>query len=158
MIIKRLQIRDLELHQSDFEIMIKASSVLSFPHLYIDDNYVIWQLKSLKDHLEKQDAIVFVAEDNDMIEGFIWCHEIIRISEKRLHISHFCVKEQFRNKGIGSSLMKEVKKYADDSDYSGIDLMVTATNANAVQFYEHNGFHIERYLMNQCVGDNISVI
>lgn len=154
MTIRRLKIRELEAIQTKLFSMIKNSYILSFPKMNIDDRYVMQQLQNLKDHLEKKDAIVFIAECDGQIAGFIWCHEIIRIQEKRLHISHFCVLEQYRNKGVGTLLMKEAKEYARVNKYSGIDLIVTATNSNAVRFYEQNEFSIERYLMNFHMGSD----
>ena len=52
-----------------------------------------------------------------------------------------------RNQGIGSLLMEEAERYAKKSNYDGIDLFVTENNITAVNFYQKNGYQIERYLL-----------
>ena len=153
MLIRELRIDELEKRQPELFILIKDASILSFPQLRIEDSYINQQLQSMKVHMEKQEAVVFVAENKDSLNGLIWCHEIVRVVEKRLHIAHFCVKPQCRREGIGTLLLKEAEKYAADHCCLGIDLIVTVSNTNAVYFYEHNSFQVERFLMSKKVPD-----
>ena len=43
--------------------------------------------------------------------------------------------------------MEEAERYAKKSNYDGIDLFVTENNITAVNFYQKNGYQIERYLL-----------
>lgn len=76
-------------------------------------------------------AYYFVYEQDDKIIGYINCWVI-----DNTQILNFAVNEEFRNKGIGDLLYKEVEKVRDGL----ISLEVRVSNLNAIKFYKNRGF------------------
>lgn len=62
------------------------------------------------------------------------------ISGKRIYISRMIVKKEFRNRGIGGSLIDFACNIARDRGYKEISLGVDADNQNALHLYEVKGF------------------
>ena len=117
-----------------------------FPSDRISEDYGSMKCEDIRRHLEDGSAVIFLALEEGLL-GWLWCHEIGRFEEKRLHIADIYIKEGSRGKGIGTGLMKEAEDYARNKNYSGIDLLVTNSNREAVSFYEKEGFSAERSFM-----------
>ena len=73
---------------------------------------------------------------------------------RRIHIAEIAVAEEWRRQGVGGRLLERVELYAAQNGYEEIDLLVTASNACAVQFYNKAGFNSERYLMKKTINTN----
>ncbi len=85
----------------------------------------------------------FVAEENGEIVGYLmaYCGEyayrnVNPISE----LENMFVKEEFRNKGIGSKLVEEFKKWSKEKGAKRLKVMLYATNLDALEFYKKHGF------------------
>ena len=76
-------------------------------------------------------AYYFVYETNNRIVGYINCW----VSDNTT-ILNFCVDEEYRNKGIGKSLIEKVLEIS----VGIITLEVRVSNLNAINFYEKRGF------------------
>ena len=55
----------------------------------------------------------------------------------RIEIDYIIVDRKYRNKGIGTKLLKFI---IDNNDIDNITLEVRNSNNQAIKFYEHNGF------------------
>lgn len=55
-------------------------------------------------------------------------------------IIYICIKENFRNKGYGSKLMKALIDFCQENNIKNITLEVNKYNENAILFYEKFGF------------------
>lgn len=133
-------------YSSDIKELISYSFKENFKDKEIPNEYIEDKTKELEQYLKEGKALLFCCFDNEILCGMAWCHDIDRF-EKRIHIANIAVKPEYRNKGYGSLLIKEIEKYAYENNYSGIDLMVTVSNENSVNFYKKNGFIEERFLM-----------
>lgn len=59
-----------------------------------------------------------------------------------IYIEDICVKFEYRNKGVGSKLLKEVEyRFANNRKYNNINLVTSAFQA--VEFYKKCGFKVE---------------
>ena len=67
-------------------------------------------------------------------------------AKKRGYIEDLIVDENYRNKGIGKSLLENAVSYARDNDCEVVDLTSYITNDNAHRFYEKNGFIKHSYM------------
>ena len=76
-------------------------------------------------------AYYFVYEEDGEIVGYINCWVI-----DNTQILNFAVSKEFRNKGIGDLLYKEVEKVSDGL----VSLEVRVSNLNAIKFYQKRGF------------------
>lgn len=78
-----------------------------------------------------------VAETDEKIVGIALYY--IRYSTwkgQRLYLEDIIVSEQYRQLGIGSSLMDEIVRIAKEKNFSGIMWQVLDWNEPAIQFYK----------------------
>ncbi|SER55389.1 GNAT family N-acetyltransferase [Salipaludibacillus aurantiacus] len=62
------------------------------------------------------------------------------IQDKRIYLSRMIVKEEYRNRGIGSIILDYLIDYAEQLGYKEIALCVDKDNFNARHLYEKKGF------------------
>lgn len=79
----------------------------------------------------------FIAKENDKIIGVITGHSYY----KEVHIEDLIILQQYRNKHIGSRLIKSVEKFLKDKGFENINL--TTYSFQAPEFYKKCGFKIE---------------
>ena len=79
----------------------------------------------------------FVAKEDNKIIGVITGHSYY----KEVHIDDLIILEQYRNKHIGSKLMKTVEEHYKNKDFDNIN--VTTHQFQAPKFYEKCGFKLE---------------
>ena len=79
----------------------------------------------------------FIAKEKDEILGFITGHSYY----KEVHIGDLMVVEEYRNKHIGTKLVKEVENYFKDKGFENINL--TTYEFQAPEFYKKCGFKVE---------------
>ena len=127
--------------------LIKETILYNFGGSIVPDSYYEQTLDGLKNHLSSGDAKVFLATEKSELLGWAWCYTIQRFDKKRLHIGNFATMPQYRGSGVGRKIFAEVEKFARESEYDGLDLMVTESNTDAVKFYMQNDFTVERFLM-----------
>ncbi|KKP67486.1 MAG: GCN5-related N-acetyltransferase [Candidatus Roizmanbacteria bacterium GW2011_GWA2_35_19] len=91
--------------------------------------------------ISKKNVFIFVVDENSEILALATLYLIpyIRHGSYRGHIEDFVVSKEFRNKGIGSFFIKEIKKYCKTIDISVIKLTSMLDNIIAHDFYEKNG-------------------
>lgn len=115
------------------------------PDLYLSVDKVI-----SKEDFEKmiQAKEIFVAKIEDEIVGYI----TINIKEKnnssmrhrkQLQIEAICVDEKNRGKGIGTELLKYVKKFGKENNCTDLYLTVNKENEKAIKVYEKFGFKVK---------------
>ena len=85
---------------------------------------------------------IFVAEDRTVV-GFLSV-EVYHENEDFIYLNDFAVTAEYRNKGIGSALLKAAESYAREINTLNICLHVEKTNLSARQFYENQGYAVYR--------------
>lgn len=73
--------------------------------------------------------------NEDGIKGVI----VYDLIYDRCEIEYIAVNEKYRNRGIGSKLIKELEKH----QIKNISLEVKKSNVNAIEFYKKNDFKIQ---------------
>lgn len=79
----------------------------------------------------------FIAKEDGKIVGIITGHSYY----KEVHIEDLIVLEEYRNKHIGSMLVKEVEEYFKNKEFENINL--TTYGFQAPEFYKKCGFIVE---------------
>ena len=79
----------------------------------------------------------FIAKENNKLVGIITGNSYY----KEIHISDLIVLEDYRNKHIGSKLIKTVEDYFKDKGFENINL--TTYCFQAPDFYKKCGFEVE---------------
>lgn len=86
---------------------------------------------------DKPSFICIVAEDNQSIVGMSFLY--VRYSTWKgrvLYLEDLIVKDNFRNKGIGTQLMNATIEFAKSNNYKRIQWQVLDWNIDAIRFYK----------------------
>jgi len=149
-IIKKVNTTDLDKFKNEIKELIKQVWLVSFPNFKLEQDFLEERLSKIRQYLENDEGIIVGAFENNTIIGYIW---FFKTDSKRLHINEFVVSNRFRGEGIGTMLMAEVYKVAEKFGINQIELKVSDSNKNAVEFYQHKNFEIERYLLVKKIND-----
>lgn len=106
--------------------------------LEINENYYEEYMK------RKYKSIVYVALVKTSIIGFSSAY--IDFHNEGFVVDLF-VKEEYRNKKVGSSLFSKVLKWLKDNGAKSMDVHVSVGNEKVMKFYENNGFKMTGYTM-----------
>jgi ribosomal protein S18 acetylase RimI-like enzyme len=85
------------------------------------------------------DGLIFIATDEQQLIGTI----IAGFDGHRGWIYSLAVKKQYRNKGVGSLLLKKALEELKKRGCLKVNLQVEGDNSEIVPFYEKNGFKVE---------------
>lgn len=108
------------------EIMAIERAVFSAP----------WNESGMLFEIESEDALFSLAKDKGEILGF----SILHMFEDEGEIFNVAVKEEYRNRKIGTALMKNTLHFAKRQRLSRIFLEVRESNMPARHLYENSGF------------------
>jgi ribosomal protein S18 acetylase RimI-like enzyme len=147
LVIKKLVVQDFDKYKNDLIELIKESYLISFPNIVFSPEYFVERVNVMFDYINKDNAIVYVAIENDIVIGLLWMFIRNYLMEKRLHVNEVVVRQEFRGCGVGSKLINKAIEYAKISNLDSVDLCVSVENINALIFYKNKGFHIDSYLM-----------
>jgi len=93
---------------------------------------------------------IYVAKIDDRIVGYItFCIKVKQTqnpgfrNRKVLCIDAMCVDENFRGKGIGTSLLGFVKQVGIENNCTDMYLTVNEENENAIRTYENFGMRVK---------------
>ncbi len=89
--------------------------------------------------LDNNLAKYIVAKTNDKIAGYAGMWFVL----DEVHITNIAIHPDYRNRGIGDRLIKEIIKIANENSLRKITLEVRSTNSQAIYLYEKNGFKTE---------------
>lgn len=95
-----------------------------------------WSPEGFKGALAYEDNIILVAEEEGRIAGYA----CVYVSFDEGELTNIAVESEYRGRGIGLMLMKELKHRAETKSVSKIVLEVRVSNATAISLYEKCGF------------------
>lgn len=128
------------LFQEMLKTIYKNDEVEEYPQGYLDK---FW------DNNNKD--LIYVVEDNNQVIAYLSI-EVHQEETTYLYLDDFSVTNLYRNKGIGTSLIKESEEYAKSLNINTILLHVEKNNELAYNFYKRLGYIIykeenNRYLL-----------
>ena len=85
---------------------------------------------------------IYVAEDREVV-AFLSV-EVHDEPEEYIYLDDFSVTEAYRNRGIGSELLRCAESYARENHIFSILLHIEKINRSAMRLYERLGFTIYR--------------
>ena len=85
---------------------------------------------------------IFVAEDDDVI-AFLSA-EVHTEPVKYIYLDDFSVTAAYRNRGIGTALIRMAEAYAEEKSASAVLLHVEKTNTSAMRLYERLKYSVFR--------------
>ena len=98
-----------------------------------------------------KDEWISIATDKGQIVAFLSI-EVHHEAEEFIYLDDFSVTQQYRNRGIGKTMIHIAESYAKEIHIPVIRLHVEKSNAAAMRLYERLGYHVHedqesRYLM-----------
>ncbi|MEY9976490.1 N-acetyltransferase family protein [Lysinibacillus sp. RC79] len=101
----------------------------------------------LQNIISEEKSDIFVAEIDNSIVGFLLIQELATplysciVQHNYAYIMDVIVGGQHQNKGIGSALLQEAKKWAEERKLDYLELSVLAENIGAINLYDKHGFN-----------------
>jgi RimJ/RimL family protein N-acetyltransferase len=92
----------------------------------------------------------WVAEDNGVIIANIYINRIRKVPKPQKlfaeigYVTNVHTRSEYRNKGIGTELLKKVKYWAEENQ---IELLFVWPSEKSVRFYERQGFTNQNDIM-----------
>jgi ribosomal protein S18 acetylase RimI-like enzyme len=118
------------------------------PELFKSDVCPLALHQFYEELLQDENQYIQIAINDRCVVGYIWAELVERKESlfthpvKRLKINHISVSEQYKNSGIGNSLIAAVEKLAQERHVSEIVLDVWQFNESAIKFFETKGFKV----------------
>ena len=94
-----------------------------------------------KQLLNNSEYSVYVVTQVDKIKAFI----SVYLLDDFAFIEHFAVNPVFRNQGIGSDILKELKNMLNCQLCLEVELPETQQAVRRIEFYKRNGFYLNNY-------------
>lgn len=105
--------------------------------------------KQLQKMLNSNEDKIFVALCDETVVAYVHARSYdILYSDHMKDIMGIAVAENYKHKGIGRALLKEVEQWALQSNACGIRLVSGSTREGAHEFYRHCGFDEEKQQIN----------
>lgn len=99
------------------------------------------KMKKLDDSRE----IVFIAEINNMVVGFVHAEKYdVLYYDTMVNILGLAVAEEYRHKVIGSLLLKAVEQWSEEKNIHFVRLNSGTTRVEAHKFYRTNGYRDDK--------------
>lgn len=95
-----------------------------------------WSEKSIEEELFNENALFLVCTDGERVLGYIGMSFVLDEG----YIYNVAVDENFRNRGIATSLINELVVFAKKNSFSFLTLEVRESNAKAISLYSDFGF------------------
>ena len=114
----------------------------------------LFEEKQFQELIAKRE--LYVAKLGGSVVGYAMIamrvHELPELVKRKVfYINQFCVDEEFRNHGIGTQMMEEVRVLARAFGCTDLQLNVYPQNDAAVSFYQKCGFMIQNINMQRKV-------
>lgn len=95
-----------------------------------------WSTDSLSVELTNKKAYFIVATQDNNVLGYAGMHYVLDEG----YISNVAVFPDFRKKGIGKELLRNILNYAEKNNFAFVTLEVRTSNFNAIKLYKSLGF------------------
>ncbi|HEX8247811.1 MAG TPA: ribosomal protein S18-alanine N-acetyltransferase [Pyrinomonadaceae bacterium] len=97
-----------------------------------------WSFEGYKSELLRDDSKAIIAEMDGEAAGFAIARLITSVNEGE--ILNIAVSQKFRNRGLGTLLLKEINGFLKSEKIESVWLEVRKSNFTAQDFYRKNGF------------------
>ena len=90
---------------------------------------------SLQEMLDKQNAVILVAEENEL-KGCVYLEK----QGNAMYLGMLTVKPELQGKGLGAQLMQAAEVYANEHGCHKIQMTVITSRHTLIAYYERKGF------------------
>ena len=100
--------------------------------------------KALKGYFQNSGGFCFYVQENGKIIGFIFCIVQAWDDGNHLFVEQTVIDPSYRDKGIGTSLIRKLEKIAREKGIKSIELMTTK-KSSAYEFWKKRGYFSKGY-------------
>ena len=102
---------------------------------------------------------IYIADAGGEAVGFLSA-EVYHDPVDHVYLDDFSVTAGYRNRGIGSALLRAAEAYAGETGSRAVLLHVEKTNTSAMRFYERSGYSVfrddgDRFLLKKDMEDSV---
>jgi len=115
------------------------------------DNSFIRRCNNFIRHgIQSKSWTIWIAEDKNKIISHIYIYKVNKLPKPKAkfkyygYITNVYTKKEYRNKGIGTMLMRKVKKWAKHEKF---EFLVAWRSKDSKTYYEKNGFKTNDEIM-----------
>ena len=90
------------------------------------------------DYYLDKDFPIYVAQIDNQLAGYF----ILKYDDDAVWLEHFYVKDEFRNKGIGSTLFKKAEEEIENQGYVNLYNWVHPNNDRMINFLKKQGYDV----------------
>ena len=120
----------ITVHEMKYE---EAAAIAEMEHQIFPDK---WSERAVLDTLENAQTICLTAEKAGRLIGYLFAY----VAADEADIARVAVLKESRKQGVGSELIKELKKVGQEQDLKKLLLDVRRSNTAARAFYKKHGF------------------
>jgi len=100
--------------------------------------------KVLKDYFQNSGGFCFYVQKNGKIIGFVFCIVQAWDDGNHLFVEQTVIDPSYRDKGVGTSLIRKLEKIAKEKGIKSIELMATK-KSSAYEFWKKRGYVSKGY-------------
>ena len=147
MVIRTLEMQDILSQKESILIFLKEIYHENFLLDIEPEEVAVQKYEELKKYCEDGSAILLGVLDGKELIAFLWAYRREVFGKPRIHLAQICVGKGYRQRGIGSQLLRKLEGILEGEAANVIELMATYDNELLIRFYQENGFEMERVLM-----------
>ena len=107
---------------------------------FVDDENTKYEIDKLKDFICNENAIGFIAKENDKVLGFAYGFVLLKPDgRKAFYFDSIDVMADSQNNGLGTKLMKFASEYSKGIGCYEMFLITQRSNVSACRCYEKAG-------------------
>ncbi len=95
-----------------------------------------WSKSSLREYVEKTDALFLVSEEEGVINGYAGMYYVY----PEAYITNVAVSNAYRNRGIATEIMERMFEISQEEGVERCSLEVRVSNQSAIHLYEKLGY------------------
>lgn len=149
----KLNEKNFELYKKDINALMKENYRINLGELEDIDIIVNNKCNEIPKFLINGSAYILVCVEEKKAIAFLWAYQKEEIQEKMIHVSHIIVKENYQRKGIGKILMENLENEMKKRNIYIVDLVTTADNNKAMNFYKKSGFQVKRVFLRKKISE-----
>lgn len=117
------------------DAVLNSTAVYTYAAQSLEERKLWFQKKN------KEKLPILVFEENDLVLGFATFGPFRAWPAYKYTIEHSVyVDSDYRNHGVGTALMKEIIKVANERDYATMVAGIDSCNENSIRMHEKLGF------------------
>ena len=140
--IRKARKRDLNTYLFLRKLATKEYSKLKKKKINLPNNFI---KKRFREIISSKNTFLLLVESNTDVAGYLTVSLIKNVNQKMGYVDDIFVLKEFRKKGLGSLLIKELISILKKKKFKKIRLGAYIDNKKALDLYKKLGFKLTHY-------------